>query len=94
MLPWRDMLRAALAAGIGPEAFWRLSLREWRWLAGGGGGGAMDRGRLAALMGAYPDGASTAHPGEGRDPEPQGAGHAALDPGLRRGERGRENEDG
>lgn len=55
MLPWSAMLRAALAAGIGPEAFWRLSLREWRWLSGGGGA-AMNRGRLAALMGAYPDG--------------------------------------
>ncbi|MEO0982691.1 MAG: phage tail assembly chaperone [Pseudomonadota bacterium] len=35
MLPWGEMLRAALAAGIAPSAFWRLSLREWRWLAAG-----------------------------------------------------------
>ena len=55
MFPWRDMLRAALAAGITPDAFWRLSLREWRWLAGERGD-AMSRGQLAALMGAYPDG--------------------------------------
>lgn len=33
MLPWPDMMRAALALGISPEAFWRLSLREWRWLS-------------------------------------------------------------
>lgn len=33
MLPWPDMLRAALSAGITPDGFWRLSLREWRWLA-------------------------------------------------------------
>ncbi|WP_035579105.1 phage tail assembly chaperone [Hyphomonas jannaschiana] len=55
MLPWAVMLRAALSAGVTPDAFWRLSLREWRWLAGEGGE-AMSRGRLAALMGAYPDG--------------------------------------
>lgn len=33
MLPWPEMLRAGLAAGLAPESFWRLSLREWRWLA-------------------------------------------------------------
>ena len=49
------MLRAALSAGIAPDAFWRLSLREWRWLAGERGE-AMSRAQLAALMGAYPDG--------------------------------------
>jgi len=53
MLPWGAMLRAALSAGIAPEAFWRLSLREWRWLAAQSGG--MSRGRLADLMGAFPD---------------------------------------
>ncbi|WP_420470832.1 phage tail assembly chaperone [Brevundimonas sp. FT23042] len=30
--PWRRMLQAAAAAGVSPEAFWRLSLREWRLL--------------------------------------------------------------
>jgi hypothetical protein len=49
------MLRAALSAGIAPEAFWRLSLREWRWLAGNGGD-AMSRMRFAVLMSAFPDG--------------------------------------
>ena len=32
--PWQEMLRAASAAGVSPEAFWRLSLREWRILVG------------------------------------------------------------
>ena len=49
------MLRAALSAGITPDAFWRLSLREWRWLAGERSD-AMSRAQLAALMGAFPDG--------------------------------------
>ena len=55
LFPWGAMLRAALSTGITPDAFWRLSLREWRWLAGEAGD-AMSRGRLAVLMGAYPDG--------------------------------------
>lgn len=58
---WAPMLRAALAMGIGPEAFWRLSLREWRMLTdvargAGHGLGAMGRGRLDELMGRWPDG--------------------------------------
>lgn len=53
MLPWGEMLRAALALGIGPEAFWRLSLREWRWLAQGGD--VPSRADLAAMMTDYPD---------------------------------------
>lgn len=52
MLPWGEMLRAALAAGISPEAFWRLSLREWRWLASGA---APARGELETLMARFPD---------------------------------------
>lgn len=54
MLPWADMLRAAADAGIAPEAFWRLSLKEWRWLAGGAGG-ALPRDAFAALSTDYPD---------------------------------------
>ena len=53
MLPWGAMLRAALAAGIGPEVFWRLSLKEWRWLAGQDAG--MTGSGLADLMAVYPD---------------------------------------
>jgi uncharacterized phage protein (TIGR02216 family) len=32
MTPWSEMLRVAARLGVGPEAFWRLSLREWRML--------------------------------------------------------------
>ena len=29
---WGEMLRVAARLGVGPEGFWRLSLREWRML--------------------------------------------------------------
>ena len=32
MTPWGPMMRTALALGVRPEAFWRLSIREWRML--------------------------------------------------------------
>lgn len=32
MTQWGGMLRTAARLGVGPEAFWRLSLREWRML--------------------------------------------------------------
>ena len=32
MTPWGEMLRLAVAMGVAPEAFWRLSLKEWRML--------------------------------------------------------------
>ena len=32
MTPWGEMLRTAARLGVGPEGFWRLSLREWRML--------------------------------------------------------------
>lgn len=32
MTPWPALLRLALQMGVGPEAFWRLSLAEWRAL--------------------------------------------------------------
>lgn len=54
MLPWADLLRAALAAGLSPEAFWRLSVREWRWLSRGGTL-APDRAALEKMMTDYPD---------------------------------------
>lgn len=53
MLPWSEMLRAALAAGILPRAFWALSLREWRWIASGAD--ATGRSELAAMMARFPD---------------------------------------
>ena len=32
MTPWGEMFRAAARLGVGPEGFWRLSLREFRML--------------------------------------------------------------
>jgi uncharacterized phage protein (TIGR02216 family) len=54
--PWPAMLR--LAAGtlrIPPEAFWRLSLKEWRALTEGEAADALDRVGLEALARLYPD---------------------------------------
>lgn len=41
MLPWTEMLRAAVTLGLSPQAFWACSLKEWRWLT------QTDRGGLA-----------------------------------------------
>lgn len=54
MMPWAQMLRAALKLGLVPGAFWRLSLKEWRMLLGGGEAGLSKEG-LGALMAAFPD---------------------------------------
>jgi uncharacterized phage protein (TIGR02216 family) len=50
------MLRAAVRLGIGHEAFWRLSLREWRMLTERPGG-AVTLGRLdfERMAEAWPD---------------------------------------
>ncbi len=55
MLPWADMMRRATGWGIAPEAFWRLSVREWLWLTTTPDipFGPTD---LEALMEAHPDG--------------------------------------
>ena len=54
---WGLMLRQALAMGILPEVFWRLSLREWRMLtASAGGGDGLPRGVLDEMMERWPDG--------------------------------------
>lgn len=50
MLPWGAMLRAAMARGVSAEAVWRLSLREWCWLAEASGGDALSREAFEALM--------------------------------------------
>ncbi len=50
------MLRAAVAMGIRPEAFWRLSLKEWRMLTAVSAGAVpMGRGELEQMMRAWPD---------------------------------------
>lgn len=53
MLPWPDLLRTALALGVQPDAFWRLSLTEWRAL--NGAQRPLTRTDLAALIAAHPD---------------------------------------
>lgn len=56
--PWRDWLAYAVCVRkLSPSAFWRLSLVEWRAIAGAAprGGDAMRREALAALMTQYPD---------------------------------------
>lgn len=56
---WAAMLRLALAMGVAPEAFWRLSLREWRMLtepaAGASTGRALGRAELERMAEAWPD---------------------------------------
>ena len=53
---WGPMLKAALAMGVGPEAFWRLSLKEWRMLTAPASDGApMDRAGFEALAARWPD---------------------------------------
>jgi uncharacterized phage protein (TIGR02216 family) len=49
------MMKLAVGRGIAPEAFWRLSVREWLWLttASDVRFGVTE---LEALMEAYPDG--------------------------------------
>ena len=36
LMPWGEMMRAAMRMGVGPEGFWRLSLKEWRLLTEAG----------------------------------------------------------
>lgn len=57
LTPWAEMLRAAMRMGVAPEAFWRLSLKEWRMLTEAPRGTApMGRAGLAKLMEDWPDG--------------------------------------
>jgi uncharacterized phage protein (TIGR02216 family) len=54
---WAGALRyAVLRLGLTPETFWRLTLWEWRCLAGpaAASGGVMSRERLNALLTRYP----------------------------------------
>lgn len=52
---WAGRLRAAARLGIAPEAFWRLSVAEWRALTEAAQPERLGRSALAALMHAYPD---------------------------------------
>ena len=50
-IPWGGLLAAALRIGLAPEAFWRISLAEWRLLiAGAQGGEVMGRMEFEALL--------------------------------------------
>ena len=53
---WNARLQlAAERFGVAPEAFWRLSLVEWRALTGDDAPAALGRARLAELMAEHPD---------------------------------------
>ncbi len=55
MIPWPGLLRlAALRFGLAPDAFWRLSLVEWRALADEPAD-TLNRAGLEALARAWPD---------------------------------------
>lgn len=53
---WGEMLRTAVRLGIGPEGFWRLSLREWRMLTERPpGAGLLGRSEFERMAEAWPD---------------------------------------
>lgn len=49
------MLRTALAMGVQPDAFWRLSLKEWRMLTERTAAPTLGRDGLETLMARWPD---------------------------------------
>lgn len=54
-MSWSAPLRLALRLGIPPEAFWRLSLVEWRALTEAPPTPVLSRAELTALIARYPD---------------------------------------
>jgi uncharacterized phage protein (TIGR02216 family) len=53
---WRDALRlAVLRLALAPEAFWRLSLVEWRALTEVPAAPVLNRAALDALIARFPD---------------------------------------
>lgn len=54
MTPWPQLLRLAVQMGIAPEAFWRLSLAEWRALTAEPSD-ALSRRGFEALANRFPD---------------------------------------
>lgn len=52
---WAAMMQTAARAGVSAEAFWRLSVREWRMLTARPDSPAMTRERLERLCGRWPD---------------------------------------
>ena len=56
MRVWAGMLQAAVRMGVTPEAFWRLSLREWRMLTTAVvRAGPLGRAAFEQLVGQWPD---------------------------------------
>jgi uncharacterized phage protein (TIGR02216 family) len=51
-------MNAAIAFGLPPAVFWRLSLREWRAIAAPGASDALQRVSFDALAARFPDQAS------------------------------------
>ena len=57
-LPWRDwFVLARRSFGLAPEAFWGLTLAEWRWLMGADPrlAAPLSRRDLDHLLKEYPD---------------------------------------
>lgn len=69
---WGRMLRLAVGLGVQPEAFWRLSLKEWRALTEREPRAAMGRAELERLAERWPDGPSP--PAASRRPPHEGEG--------------------
>lgn len=55
MLPWPEMMCAALRVGVPVHRFWQLSLREWRWLADSARAQDLTPDDLTNLMKQFPD---------------------------------------
>ena len=54
-MSWAGLLRLALSLGVAPEAFWRLSLVEWRALTETPPSPVLTRTGLTDLIARYPD---------------------------------------
>jgi uncharacterized phage protein (TIGR02216 family) len=54
-MTWAEPLRLAVRLGIAPDAFWRLSLVEWRALTEAPQSPVLTRSGLSALIARYPD---------------------------------------
>ncbi|WP_419318012.1 phage tail assembly chaperone [Caulobacter sp. ErkDOM-E] len=55
MTSWPEALRLAVRLNIAPQAFWRLSLREWRMLTAAPVAPVLTRPCLDALIARFPD---------------------------------------
>lgn len=55
MTGWNAALRLAVSLRILPDAFWRLSLREWRALTDAPAAPVLTRPGLDALAARFPD---------------------------------------